>query len=62
MVCTFFGHRDTPWNTQEFLTELLREMIIKENADTFLVGNQGNFDRIVLNVLKNRVINLYEKG
>lgn len=52
MTCTFFGHRDTPWYIEEELEEILKVLITKENADNFLVGNQGNFDVIVLKVLR----------
>ena len=38
MTCTFFGHRDI-------------ELIENKGVDTFYVGNNGNFDKIVCSVL-----------
>ncbi len=51
LVCTFFGHRDAP---QEILPRLRAAvaMLIEQGTDTFYVGNQGNFDRMVRAVLR----------
>ena len=46
-VCTFFGHRDAPWTIEPELHKTLRHLISKMNVDTFYVGNQGQFDRMV---------------
>ena len=51
MVCTFFGHRDTPKEKEPALRKTLIELIENKNADTFYVGNNGNFDTMVRNVL-----------
>lgn len=51
MICTFFGHRDTPMDIQPQLNDLLIDLIEKEGADLFYVGNHGNFDIIVKNTL-----------
>lgn len=51
-VCTFFGHRDCPDDIRESLKNTLENLIENREADTFYVGNQGAFDRIVLSVLR----------
>lgn len=47
MICTFFGHRNTPATIDKLLRELLTELIEHHGADEFDVGNQGNFDAMV---------------
>ena len=50
MVCTFFGHKDA----QPCISEKLKEEIyklIELGVDAFLIGNNGNFDFIVQNLL-----------
>lgn len=50
MICTFFGHRDTQNVIREPLkTEILK--LISCRVREFYVGNNGNFDLIVQNVL-----------
>lgn len=44
MNCTFFGHRDSPDQIYELLKHTLNKIIACEGADTFYVGNNGNFD------------------
>ena len=51
MVCCFFGHRDVPAGLAEHLLPVL-SCLIDEGVDSFLVGNQGGFDSIVLNSLR----------
>ncbi|MGN0341686.1 MAG: SLOG family protein [Roseburia sp.] len=51
MVCCFFGHKDAPHGIEERLTAVLTELI-SEGVDSFLVGNQGGFDSIVLHSLR----------
>lgn len=49
-ACTFFGHR----NCYELDRDMLRieiESLIREGADVFYVGNQGEFDRCAYSVL-----------
>ena len=51
MICTFFGHRDTP----ESVEPLIEETVIKligEGVNEFLVGNNGRFDGYVRSILK----------
>ncbi len=52
MICTFFGHRDTPQNIKPILEKTLRELIKEHSNIIFYVGNYGNFDRMVISVLK----------
>ena len=57
ICCTFFGHRDTPPAVADSLRHALIDLIENKKVDTFYVGNQGNFDRIVyqtLHFLKNQ--------
>ncbi len=51
MVCTFFGHRDSPQEIKADLSATISELIEIYDVDTFYVGNQGNFDRMVREVL-----------
>lgn len=50
--CTFFGRRDSPNEIESILKMKIAELIEKENVDMFYVGNNGNFDRMVLKSLK----------
>lgn len=55
MVCTFFGHSFAGSEIRPYLTECLQDLIENKNATEFLVGNHGNFDAMVweiLNLLK----------
>lgn len=47
MICTFFGHRNTPENIRPILRNTLIELILTKDVNTFFVGNQGNFDSMV---------------
>ena len=51
MVCTFFGHRDTPSDIAPRLREILMELIVKRNICVFYVGFCGAFDRLVIRTL-----------
>ncbi len=44
---TFFGHRDTPKETEPVLRLTLIDLIENKNATVFYVGNHGNFDAMV---------------
>ena len=46
MVCTFFGHKDTPKEIEPTLRSTLIDLIEK-NVNVFYVGNNGNFDTMV---------------
>ena len=52
MTVSFIGHKDTPQSVKSVLKNLLTDLINNHNATTFYVGNQGNFDNIVISVLK----------
>ena len=47
MVCTFFGHKDTPKETEPTLRTTLVDLIENQGINMFYVGNNGNFDTIV---------------
>ena len=51
MVYTFFGHRDCYGLSEERVYHAI-EALIHKGADMFYVGNQGRFDAIVRNVLR----------
>ena len=52
MICTFIGHRDTPDNIKPVLKNTIIELIENHSVNEFYVGNHGNFDSMVLSVLK----------
>lgn len=52
MTVTFFGHSDAPDTLRDKLKDVLIGLIINRGADLFYVGNNGNFDRLALSVLK----------
>lgn len=47
MVCTFFGHKDTPKEIEPILRSTLVDLIENKNVTVFYVGNNGNFDIMV---------------
>ena len=47
MVCTFFGHKDTPKEIEPTLRSTLIDLIENKNVNVFYVGNNGSFDAIV---------------
>ena len=47
MVCTFFGHKDTPKEIEPTLRSTLIDLIENKNVNMFYVGNNGNFDTMV---------------
>ena len=51
MTVTFFGHRSVPTNVGERVKTVLTELIEKEDARDFYVGNQGDFDFAVWKAL-----------
>ncbi len=52
-IVTFFGHRDTPKETEPALRLTLIDLIENKNATVFYVGNHGNFDAMVRRQLEN---------
>ena len=47
MTATFFGHKDTPKETEPTLRTTLVDLIENHGATEFYVGNNGNFDAMV---------------
>ena len=52
MICTFFGHRNCPSTICESLKKVIADLIINKKATQFYIGNNGNFDAIVLRTLE----------
>lgn len=52
MVCAFFGHRDAPDEIRDKIRETVINLIEERDVTKFYVGNNGNFDRMALSVLK----------
>ena len=52
MVCTFIGHRDAPHLLKPILKQVLKDLIENKNVNVFYIGNQGNFDCIARQCLK----------
>jgi hypothetical protein len=52
MVCTFFGHKDTPKEIEPTLMSTLIDLIENKNVNVFYVGNNGNFDVMVRHQLE----------
>ncbi|MBR2885932.1 MAG: hypothetical protein IKB93_14265 [Clostridia bacterium] len=52
MVCTFFGHKDTPKEIEPTLRSTLIDLIENKNVNAFYVGNNGNFDTMVRHQLE----------
>ena len=51
MVCTFFGHRDTPTEIKAHLREILLDLIERQRVQQFYVGNHGSFDAMACSLL-----------
>lgn len=51
-ACTFFGHRDCPDTVLPCLRAAVFDLIEKQGVDCVYVGNQGNFDRLALRILR----------
>jgi uncharacterized phage-like protein YoqJ len=51
MTCTFFGHRDCPSDVYGKLYDTIVYLIENQGVNTFLVGEEGGFDRMVQRVL-----------
>ena len=52
MTCSFFGHRDCPEAVKPGIKAIIEELILNKNAIIFYVGNNGNFDGYVYDILK----------
>jgi len=51
MICTFFGHRDTPTDIRPELERTIRELIEQAGVTMFYVGHQGTFDAMAGSLL-----------
>ena len=51
-ACTFFGHRDCPYEIKSKLRTIIIGLITDCDVNMFYVGNQGQFDAIVRSVLR----------
>lgn len=51
-ACTFFGHRECSDTVKCNLRKVIMELIAIYGVEMFYVGNQGRFDAIVRNVLR----------
>lgn len=52
MVCSFFGHKDAPQSLYPEIKANIELLITQRNVDSFMVGNQGGFDSMVLKALR----------
>lgn len=52
MACSFFGHKDTPSVIYPQLADCIENLIINRGVSSFMVGNQGGFDSMVLKALR----------
>lgn len=52
MICTFFGHKNTPSSVKPLLEETLTDLIENHGANEFYVGDHGSFDRMTAAVLQ----------
>ena len=52
MTCTFFGNGNTPTKIKDQLKHILIDLIENKNVNMFYVGNNGNFDHMVRETLK----------
>lgn len=52
MTCCFFGHKDAPSSIYARLEYVIEKLITENCVSSFLVGNQGHFDGMVLDVLR----------
>ncbi len=50
-TCIFFGNRNSPSNLKEKIIRQIKYLINEKDVNLFYVGNQGNFDKIVLQCL-----------
>ena len=52
MVCTLFGHRDAPEKIKGNLKSILIDLIENKDVNLFYVGNNGAFDSMARELLK----------
>lgn len=59
-ACTFFGHRDCPDSVKLELLSVIENLITEKNVRTFYMGNHGNFDHLVISILKELKIRYHD--
>ena len=52
MICSFFGHKDSPESVKPALELAVRQTIERYPDIIFYVGHNGSFDRMVLSALR----------
>ena len=52
MICSCFGHKDTPSEIYPRLVDCIEDLIQNRGICDFMVGNQGRFDGFVLKALR----------
>ena len=52
MICSLFGHRDAPETIKSTLKTILLDLIENKNVNVFYIGNNGSFDRMAKELLK----------
>ncbi len=52
MICSLFGHRDAPETIKSTLKTILLDLIENKNVNIFYIGNNGSFDRMAKELLK----------
>ena len=50
-ACTFFGHRDCPYEKYLSIFQATKTLILEKDVSCFYVGTQGNFDYLVFQAL-----------
>ena len=58
MICSLFGHRDAPETIKSTLKTVLLDLIENKNVNIFYIGNNGSFDRMAKELLKELKKNL----
>ena len=52
MICSFFGHKDALQSLYTIIRKNIEHLITQRNVDSFMVGNQGGFDAMILKALR----------
>ena len=52
MACVFWGHSDAPQHIFPQIEAAVEKLIVSGMSNEFFVGNQGQFDRMALAVLR----------
>lgn len=52
MICTLFGHRNAPETIKVALKTILVDLIENKNVNMFYIGNNGAFDKMARELLK----------